>query len=112
MSPSRSADAVPGATSVSGPAGSGKRMEVSTHPTSERTILTMNIDKDTILNLLRGNGQHDQAAQAQQELPDQVDTDQHAGLLQKFGINPADLIAKFSGGSSGGLGGMLGKLGG
>ena len=53
----------------------------------------MNIDKDTILNLLRSNGQDTQADQAQQELPDQVDTDQHAGLLEKFGLNPADLIA-------------------
>jgi hypothetical protein len=70
----------------------------------------MNIDKDTILNLLRGNGQDAQADRAQQELPDQVDTDQHAGLLEKFGINPADLIAKFTGGQSGGIGGTLGKL--
>jgi hypothetical protein len=71
----------------------------------------MNIDKDTILNLLRGNGQDAQADQAQQELPDQVDTDQHAGLLAKFGINPADLITTFTGGQTqGGIGGALGKL--
>lgn len=71
----------------------------------------MNIDKDTIVNLLRGNGQDTQADQARQELPEQVDTDQHAGLLEKFGINPADLIATFTGGQSGGgIGGMLGKL--
>ena len=71
----------------------------------------MNIDKDTILNLLRSNGQDTQADQAQQELPDQVDTDQHSGLLEKFGLNPADLIAKFTGGQSGGgIGGMLGKI--
>ena len=72
----------------------------------------MNIDKDTILNLLRSNGQDADADQAQQDLPDQVDTDQHAGLLDKFGINPADLIAKFTGGQGGqgGIGGALGKL--
>lgn len=72
----------------------------------------MNIDKDTILNLLRGNGQDADADRAQQDLPDQVDTDQHAGLLEKFGLNPADLIAKFTGGggAGGGLGGALGKL--
>ena len=58
----------------------------------------MNIDKDTILNLLRSNGQDADADQAQQDLPDQVDTDQDAGLLERFGINPADLIAKFTGG--------------
>jgi len=73
----------------------------------------MTFDKDTILQLLRGNGQNQQADQAQQELPQQVDTDQHAGLLQKFGLNPADLIAKFAGGTGGAggaLGGLLGKL--
>ena len=72
----------------------------------------MNIDKDTILNLLRGNGQDSQAQQAEQELPDHVDTEQHAGLLEKFGISPAELIATVSGGGSGGgIGGLLGKLG-
>ena len=75
----------------------------------------MNIDKNTILNMLRSNGQDADADQAQQDLPDQVDTDQHAGLLDKFGINPADLIAKFTGGQGdqggqGGIGGALGKL--
>ena len=48
----------------------------------------MNIDKDTILNLLRGNGQDAQADQAQQELPDQVDTDQHAGCWRGSGSTP------------------------
>ncbi len=73
----------------------------------------MTFDKDTILGFLRSNGQHEQADQAAQELPAQVDTDQHSGLLGKFGVNPADLIAKFAGGSAGGggpLGGILGKL--
>ena len=72
----------------------------------------MNIDKDTILNMLRSNGQDADADQAQQDLPDQVDTDEHVGLLDKFGINPADLIAKFTGGQGGqgGIGGALGKL--
>jgi hypothetical protein len=40
-----------------------------------------------------------------------VDTDQHAGLLQKFGLNPQDLVAKFLGGGGGG-GGLGGELGG
>ena len=71
----------------------------------------MNIDKETILNMLRSNGQDADADRAQQDLPDQVDTDQHAGMLQRFGINPADLIAKLTaGGGEGGIGGALGKL--
>ena len=70
----------------------------------------MMIDKQQILDLLRNQGRQDQAQQADSELPDQVDTDQDAGMLQRFGINPADLIAKFTGGGEGGLGGVLGKL--
>jgi hypothetical protein len=72
----------------------------------------MNIDKDTIMNMLRSNGQDADADRAQQELPDQVDTDQDGGMLDKLGINPAELIAKFTGGGGGegGLGGALGKL--
>jgi DNA-binding protein H-NS len=56
------------------------------------------LDKNMILDFLREQGQGDKASQAEQELPDQVDTDQHANLLQKFGINPQDLIQKFTGG--------------
>ncbi len=71
----------------------------------------MTFDKDTILQFLHSNGQHQQADQAAEEMPAQVDTEQHAGLLSKFGVNPADLIAKFTGGyDDGGIGGMLGKL--
>ena len=58
----------------------------------------MQLDKNTILDFLREQGQQDQASQAEQELPDQVDTDQQANLLEKFGINPQDLIQKFMGG--------------
>ncbi len=72
----------------------------------------MNIDKEQILQLLRSQGQHDQADQASTELPDQVDTDKHADLLGKFGLNPQDLLAKFAGGGAGGIAGGLGGLGG
>jgi len=68
------------------------------------------LDKSMILDLLRQQGNGAQADQAQQELPDKVDTDQHAGLLEKFGLNPQDLIAKVAGGGGGGLGGGLGGL--
>lgn len=65
----------------------------------------MEIDKQQILSLLKSKGNHDQASQADGELPDQVDTEQHAGLLDKLGINVGDLL----GGD--GLGGLKGKLG-
>ena len=58
----------------------------------------MQLDKNMILDLLRERGQQDQADQADQQLPDQVDTDQHAGLLQQFGLDPQELIQKFMGG--------------
>jgi hypothetical protein len=66
----------------------------------------MNIDKNQIIQLLREQG-HPQADQAEQELPDQVDTEQHSGLLAKFGLNPQELLSKLGGG---GLGGGLGNL--
>ena len=62
----------------------------------------MNIDKSQIIELLRSRGEDDKATQADSELPDQVDTDNDAGMLSKFGISPTDLL----GGS--GLGGKLG----
>jgi hypothetical protein len=67
----------------------------------------MQVDKSQILELLRKQGDNDKAAQAESELPDQVDTDQHAGLLSRLGINPAELLAKLPGG----LGDKLGGLG-
>ena len=61
----------------------------------------MQLDKNMILDLLRERGQQDQADQAAQQLPDQVDTDQHANLLQKYGIDPQALIQRFMGGGGG-----------
>ena len=58
----------------------------------------MQLDKNTILDFLREQGQQDQASQAEQELPDQVETDRDGNLLQKFGIDPQALIQKFMGG--------------
>jgi hypothetical protein len=66
----------------------------------------MQIDKAQILDMLRNGGDQAKADQAEQQLPDQVDTEQHAGLLEQLGINPADLIGRLGGG---GLGGLLGR---
>ena len=62
----------------------------------------MQIPKDKIIEMIRSRGDHDQADQANSELPDQVDTDQHSGLLSKFNVDPSDL---------GGLGGLGDKIG-
>lgn len=66
----------------------------------------MQIDKQQILDFLQSQGQGDKAQQAQSELPDKVDTDQHSDLLSKLGINVQDLLGQLGGG--GGLGGLLG----
>ena len=60
----------------------------------------MEIPKDKILDLLKQQGKQDQAQQAEQELPDQVDPEKHSDQLQKLGIDPQDLL--------GGVGDKLG----
>ncbi len=58
----------------------------------------MEIPKEKVLDLLRERGQHDRVDQADRELPDKVDPEQHASLLSKFGIEPQDLLGKLPGG--------------
>lgn len=67
----------------------------------------MQIDKAQIIELLKSRGEQDKAGQADSELPDQVDTDRDANLLEKYGIDPQELLGKLGGGL-GGLGGALG----
>ncbi|TYC97838.1 hypothetical protein FQ377_11480 [Arthrobacter echini] len=57
----------------------------------------MNIDKQQIIDLLKSQGKNDNADQAQSELPDKVDPEQHSDLLSKFGIDPKDLLGKIPG---------------
>lgn len=66
----------------------------------------MEIPKEQILELLRNAGHHDKVEQADQQLPDQVDPEKHAGILGQLGIDPQELLGKL-----GGLGGLGGKLG-
>ena len=47
----------------------------------------MEIDKQTILNLIREHGNPQHMESAQHQLPDKVDTNQHQGLLEQFGLN-------------------------
>ena len=62
---------------------------------------TVEIPKDKVLELLQQQGKSDQAEQARQELPDQVDPERDSGLLAKFGIDPQDLLGKLGGGIPG-----------
>jgi hypothetical protein len=66
----------------------------------------MEIPKEQILELLRSQGDHDKAQQADQELPGQVDTDRDSGLLSKLGIDPQDLLGKLGGGLGGSIPGL------
>jgi hypothetical protein len=69
----------------------------------------MQLDKSAILHLLHSEGAPDKAAIAEAELPDKVDTEKHAGLLQKLGLDPQQLIEKLvAGKASAALGGLLG----
>lgn len=74
----------------------------------------MMIDKQQILDMLMQKGDQGTAHQAESELPDQIDTDKHSGLLEKLGINVQDLLGGLGGlgGAAGGLGGLAGGSGG
>ena len=54
----------------------------------------MQIPEDKILEMLHQKGTGDRADQAKQQLPDQVDPEEHSDPLQKFGINPQDVLSK------------------
>jgi hypothetical protein len=59
------------------------------------------IPKKQILQMLRERGNHDQAQQTDQQLPNQVDPEEHAGLLGQLGIDPGKM--------PGGAGGKVGR---
>ena len=60
----------------------------------------MIIDKDQIIQFLKDKGQDQRADEAAPELPDRVDTDQHADLLAHHGVDLNDLTERFGGGWS------------
>ena len=57
----------------------------------------MQIPKSQVLDFIRERAGGEQASQAEQELPEQVDTDRDVGLLQKYGVNPQDLMGQLGG---------------
>jgi hypothetical protein len=61
----------------------------------------MLFDKEAVIDHIRAQVGADQAQQAAQSLPDQVDTEQHGGMLQQFGIDPQSMTSQ--------LGGQLGS---
>jgi len=55
----------------------------------------MQIDKQQIINLLREQGEHGKADEAEKQLPDKVDHDEHKGLLDQVGVDPQKLLNRF-----------------
>lgn len=54
----------------------------------------MQIDKQQVVELLRERGEHDKAEQAEQQLPQQVDHEEHSELLSQVGVEPQELLAR------------------
>ena len=57
----------------------------------------MEIDRDMVLGLLRERGQTQEADRAEQELPSKVDPERDSGMLQKFGVDPGELMSRVGG---------------
>jgi hypothetical protein len=53
----------------------------------------MHIDKSLIISELEKQGKSDQVQKALAELPDKVDHEEHAQMLQRYGIDPGKLAA-------------------
>jgi hypothetical protein len=67
----------------------------------------MQLDKSAVLDFLRSQGAQGKAEQADAQLPDKVDTDAHAEILRKLGIDPQQLIEKFVAGKGASVVGRL-----
>jgi hypothetical protein len=57
----------------------------------------MQVNKDRILEMLREQDDHDTAARADRELPDEVDIERDEGRLEGLGLDPKELLQKISG---------------
>jgi hypothetical protein len=55
----------------------------------------MQVDKRTVIDLIKEQMGSEHADRAAQQLPEQVDHEQHADVLQQFGENPQDLMTRF-----------------
>jgi hypothetical protein len=57
----------------------------------------MQISKEQLMELIRSHGDDQKTAQAEEELPNEIDTDRDRNLLEKFGIDPQELLTRFKG---------------
>lgn len=55
----------------------------------------MKLDKQEVIDLLRKEGKNEHVQKAMEELPDKIDHEQHAEMLeQKFGVDPGKLAER------------------
>ena len=54
----------------------------------------MQLDKQFVLDELKKEGESAKVQSALHELPEKIDHDQHAALLEKFGLDPGKLAEK------------------
>ena len=55
----------------------------------------MELEKQDVIDLLRKEGKNEHVQKAMEELPDKIDHEQHAEMLeQKFGVDPGKLAEK------------------
>jgi hypothetical protein len=54
----------------------------------------MHLDKQFVLDELKKEGQSEKVQHALDELPDEIDHEQHAALLTKLGLDPGKLVQK------------------
>lgn len=57
------------------------------------------IPKAMIVEQIRSRSGAEKANEADKELPDKLDTDNDADLLQKYGLSPDEITKQFGGGS-------------
>lgn len=57
------------------------------------------IPKAVVVEQIRSRSGAEKANEADKEMPDKLDTDNAAELLQKSGISPDEIIQQFGGGS-------------
>jgi len=55
----------------------------------------MQLDKSDVIDLIRKEGKNEHVQKAIEELPEKIDHEQHAAMIQqKFGIDPGKLAEK------------------
>ena len=54
----------------------------------------MQLDKQFVLDELKKEGQSEKVQQALNELPEKIDHEQHAAMLEKLGLDPGKLAEK------------------